>query len=85
MTPFFHILFFIQGKNLILQDYLDTFQGNLGRISRQCNDFSHFQKSVNCLQILARFMFGLEICKSFVSVDKIGVCKIGFRGAAWFM
>ena len=43
----------------------EILQANSSKISPQCNDFSDFEKSVNCLQILARFLLGfcLEILK----------------------
>ena len=58
---------------------LKTLQAKSTKISRQCNDFSESEKSVNCLQspFLAWNLLGNF--KDFASADKMNACKPGYR------
>ena len=55
----------------------DTFQGNSGKISPQCNDFSRFSKICKRFTDFGRIFAWilLEIFKDFVSAEKLACLK----------
>ena len=57
----------------LCRSIFEKLQANVSKKSLQCNDFSDFEKSVNKLQILARFLLGfcLEILKILSRLTKL--------------